>query len=207
MSGSTKLHSIGQSRYLFTVRSTCHSSLTQEEETQVALQSISPAAAELDCQRPHETPQRAHQGGSCSLQPEAFLPGADIFLSLLQNCLFTESQNYTWNVIIIITPIFVQPHGSLCSHTTQLACTSLRTTSTGESAKRSRDGFHLKVLAPEGLPQIPGGSGSAPQCDSAHGQHMAQGHQAAALRGAWRRTQGTTQTVHDREGEMAAHTH
>lgn len=51
----------------------------------------------------------------------------------------------------------MQPHGSLCCHTTQLPSTSLRATSTGELAKRSRDGFHLQGLAPEGLPQIPVG--------------------------------------------------
>lgn len=48
--------------YVLIVRSTGHSSLTQQEETQAALQSIPPAAAA--CQHPHQTPQGVHQGGS-----------------------------------------------------------------------------------------------------------------------------------------------
>lgn len=84
------------------------------------------------------------------------------FPSLLQNCLFTESQNNMWFyihiwiyiIISIIIYYFVQPYGSLCCHTTQRPYTSPRTTSTGESAKRSRDGFHLN---PRGVTPNPSG--------------------------------------------------
>lgn len=159
MGGPTKLHSTGQSGYSQR-RCTYHSSLTQQEETQAALQSIPPAASELasqqTCQHSHEIPLRVHQGGSCTLQLEAFLPGADIFLSL--PCSKTSGSQKVKTVSDIYYQhysYFVQPHGSLCCHTTQLPYTSFRLTSTVESTERSRDGFHLKGLAPEGLPQIP----------------------------------------------------
>lgn len=75
------------------------------------------------------------------------------FPSMLQNCFFTESQNCTWYVIISITPNLYN-HVEV-SAVTPRSYTWLRKTSSGESAKRSRNGFHVKGPAPEGLPQIP----------------------------------------------------